>query len=380
MQRKSKLDAMALKCDAYFREKVFPLWLKKGGLGHGDGFLEEFIIDGYRPNTTAHRRLRVQGRQVWSFAKAYALGYGEELLELAKDGWQAIDKQFRHKDGGFIHSVDAQATPLNTNRFLYEQTFVLLGLSALYGATKNDEYMKQAHDLFRWIKKDLGAEEGFYTSFDNKEEPRQQNPHMHLFEALMALFEESGDEYWLVEAGKIYDLFHKYFFDEKYLLLREFFTSDLKDYDKIKGDSIEPGHNYEWVWLVYHYSQLVKASYDKLDFLYAFALKGTNVDGLGYDECLPSGEPVRRTSRMWVQTEALKANITKYEITQEAVYLDKMEQIIDNLFAYYLFDNGLWGDQIDENKQELSQVTPASTFYHLFLAFAEVIRLNKSVD
>ncbi len=379
MQNKARLEKIALRCDNYFKEKVFPKWSSQGGLGAEKGFLEEFILTEKRPHKEANRRLRVQGRQVWSFAKAYSLGYGENLLALALDGWNAIDKQFRHKNGGFIHSVNEEGKALNTNRYLYEQTFTLLGLSALYGATKNKEYIKQAHELYNWICKDLAAEEGFYTSFDDKQEPRQQNPHMHLFEALMALFEESGDEYWLDEAGKIYDLFCKYFFDNNHLLLREFFTSDWKSYDSKKGDSIEPGHNYEWVWLIYHYSQLAKQPYDKTEPLYAFARKGTSEDGLGYDECSPDGKPIRQTSRMWVQTEALKANITQYQISKDEIYLKRAEQIIDNLFDYYLLDDGLWGDQLDSHKKELSKITPASTFYHLFLAFIEVIRLSKKI-
>lgn len=376
MQNQMRLEKMAERCDFYFRKKVFPKWSQEAVLGQ-KGFLEEFIIDSREPHKESSRRVRVQGRQIWAFAKAYSLGYGEHLLPCSIEAWQCVKKEFKHKDGGFIHSVTVDGEPLNAHRYLYEQTFLLLGLSALYGATKDDEYIKEAHNLYGWINEELAAEEGFYTSAENKQEARQQNPHMHLFEALMALFEETKDSYWLKEAEKIHSLFCKYFFDNEHRLLREFFTGDWKSYDKEKGHSVEPGHNYEWVWLLHLYNRLSGTSSSEIQSLYDFGVKGTSLDGLGYDECFPDGKLIRATSRMWVQTEALKANITQYELYGDSLYLDRMEQIIDNLFAYYLFDDGLWGDQLDADKNELSKVTPATTLYHLFLAFIEVVRVSQ---
>lgn len=335
---------MATRVDTFLRHDVFPKWIHEGVFTDDRGFVEEFDLETAKPALKSFRRLRVQGRQTWAFATASAAGYEtEKNLQCAKYGWQAILTQFAHPDGGFIHSVDVDGNPLNEERFLYEQAFVFLGAAGLYNATKDKQYLTEAKKLYSWINENMKAEEGFYTSFGNPTEPRQQNPHMHLFEALMELYSVSDNKYWLDEASKIYTLYQKYFYDSKYKLLREFFEGDWKTYDPIKGDSIEPGHNYEWVWLLNHYRKLAAVDDKTKNDLYAFAFTATDNNCFGYDECDPKGKIIRKTSRLWVQTEELKANLAQYEVTHEAIFIERAEQCLDNIFAHYLKDNGLWG-------------------------------------
>ncbi|MFV0431394.1 MAG: AGE family epimerase/isomerase [Alphaproteobacteria bacterium] len=377
MHSETKLNEMSKRAYNYLNNKAFPKWLAEGVFTNGDGFVEEFFLNDSKPNIQSFRRLRVQGRQTWTFAMAAALGYDGKLLWAAQEGWKTILTQFSHTEGGFIHSVNPDGTPLNEERFLYEQAFVLLGAAGLYTATKDQQYLDEAKKLYSWINEAMKAEEGFYTSYGNPSEPRQQNPHMHSFEALMALYVASGDGYWLKEATKIYQIYNAYFYDKEYKLLREFFNSDWKSYDAKLGDSIEPGHNYEWVWLLNHYKSLTKEANATQDELYNFALSTTADNGFAYDECLPDGKIKRKTSRLWVQTEALKANLAQYETHKDDIYITRAEACFNNIFDYYLHDNGLWGDQQDADLKELSKVTPASTFYHIFLAFIEVIRMGK---
>ena len=49
--------------------------------------------------------------------------------------------------------------------------------------------------------------------------------------------------------------------------------------------------------------------------------------------------------------------------------------------ARYFGDNipGLWTDQFDASGKPLSTATPASCVYHLFLAFAEMLRLEPQI-
>lgn len=378
MTTEIKLQKMANRVQDFLDNHIFPKWICEGVFENNNGFVEEFDLKTAKPALQSFRRLRVQGRQTWVFATAATAGYApKKNLQCAKYGWQAITTQFAHANGGFIHSVDVNGQPLNEERFLYEQAFVLLGAAGLYGATKDIQYLIEAQKLYTWISNNMKAEEGFYTSYGNSGEPRQQNPHMHLFEALMELYVVSKEKYWLNEATKIYELYQKYFYDAQYKLLREFFESDWKTYNPVKGDNIEPGHNYEWVWLLNHYRKLTDIDDKTKNDLYAFALKTTNELGLGYDECDPNGKIIRKTSRLWVQTEELKANLAQYEVTHNDIFIERAEQCLNNIFAYYLRDNGLWGDQLDDKLNELSAITPASTFYHIYLAFAEVTRIAK---
>nr|WP_232055153.1 AGE family epimerase/isomerase [Vibrio taketomensis] len=54
-----------------------------------------------------------------------------------------------------------------------------------------------------------------------------------------------------------------------------------------------------------------------------------------------------------------------------------MSQAIEHIFVYYLNPAlpGLWVDQVDNSGQVLNENSPASSFYHLFLAFSELLRI-----
>ena len=59
------------------------------------------------------------------------------------------------------------------------------------------------------------------------EGPRRQNPHMHLFEALLNLWMNTRDPRYLERAGEIFDLFARRFFEPKAGVLLEYFDDAL---------------------------------------------------------------------------------------------------------------------------------------------------------
>ena len=73
------------------------------------GFVEQLSLQG-EPDLLSPRRVRVQARQVFSFARA--LQYGWSQPEAAKThvqrGLQYIHEKLRHPGGGWVHIVDAQ--------------------------------------------------------------------------------------------------------------------------------------------------------------------------------------------------------------------------------------------------------------------------------
>ncbi len=89
---------------------------------------------------------------------------------------------------------------------------------------------------------------------------------------------------------------------------------------------------------------------------------------------------VRKTStRSWPQTEALKAEIALAEIRGEGLP-ESADQIVDALFDTFLAGPvaGAWIDWVDEQGAPLVEAVPASTFYHLFLAFSEYLEAIKA--
>src|SRR3546814_14289476 len=75
--------------------------------------------------------------------------------------------------------------------------------------------------------------------------------HMHLLEACLALHEATKETAYLDRAGLLLDLFR-----DRFLVtgsLREFFTDDLRPAPGDAGRIVEPGHHFEWVWLLHRY-------------------------------------------------------------------------------------------------------------------------------
>ncbi|MEJ1175360.1 AGE family epimerase/isomerase, partial [Agrobacterium sp. CMT1] len=86
--------------------------------------------------------------------------------------------------------------------------------------------------------------------------PLCSNPHMHLFEAMLAWEEQDRDGPWSALADEIAGLALSRFIDDGNGGLREFFAHDWTPYEGEKGRIMEPGHQFEWAWLLVRWGSL----------------------------------------------------------------------------------------------------------------------------
>jgi mannose-6-phosphate isomerase len=206
---------------------------------------------------------------------------------------------------------------------------------------------------------------------------------MHLFEAFMAAFEATDDCLFLGLADQIFDLFETRFYDSETGCLLEYFRSDWCPQNKAKA-KVEPGHMMEWCWLLEWYERLSgKPMKSYVDALFSSSIKkGLNPrTGLLINEFRLDGTISNASSRLWPQTEFIKACIAKYR-QGDADALSLASLVIDRLFYSYLQTplRGGWHDSLDFNgKTETSQM-PASTFYHLACTVAELEKVNEELN
>jgi len=140
----------------------------------------------------------------------------------------------------------------------------------------------------------------------------------------------------------------------------------------------EPGHHYEWVWLLRHFA---RASGQEVG-LYCTALYdhadhyGWDAEGFVVDEVEVSGAVLKSSRRSWPHTEALKANIVEGEIGRrgcDAKTARCIKQLM-NVFVGRPVAGG-WIDHVDGTGAPMVTMMPASTLYHLFVAVAEGVRV-----
>ncbi len=150
--------------------------------------------------------------------------------------------------------------------------------------------------------------------------PRRQNPHMHLLEAVLALHAATGEKNWLRRATALVDLFKQRFLDPQTGALIEYFGEDWSVAPGDEGRLREPGHQFEWVWLLFEYSRMASdpSIVPYAGRLFAFGsrygiehdegLKGAVFDGVDAQRALVAG-----TKLLWPQTEYIKACVARAE-------------------------------------------------------------------
>jgi len=360
------------------RAHALPLWAEQGWDAARGGFYERLFMDG-RPDETAPRRARVQARQIYVYACADVLGWhdGAALASKALDvlverAWRAGGRP------GWAHLLSPEGEVIDPRRDAYDHAFFLFGLAWHHRATGDAQSLSLARETIDFLDEALGAERGYLES-DPPVLPRRQNPHMHLLEAFLALYEATGDKDFLARAGRMKQLFDEVFFDAGKGALREFFTADWAPADGPAGRIVEPGHHMEWVWLLSRYDAASGENNQATGArLYDFALEHGSDARTGFlvDEIDVDGAMMRASRRSWPQTELIKAAAAMHEAGRAGAR-ETGEAALGALLDTYLDvdPKGGWIDQYDENGQPVSTTMPASTFYHLFCAMAEAERV-----
>ena len=109
---------------------------------------------------SAPRGAILNARIMWAFAAAYRTLKKTEYLVAAVHARDYFLEHFcDHRNGGVYWSVDASGKRLDAKKQLYAQAFGIYGLSELYKATKDDEVLKNAINLFRIVESRFKDEE-----------------------------------------------------------------------------------------------------------------------------------------------------------------------------------------------------------------------------
>ena len=185
-----------------------PLWSGEGWDPAAGGFVERLDIEG-RADRAEPRRVRVQARQIYSFAKAAQIGWYPEGREIAMRGLDYLLAKAKSPDGrpGFVHLLGPDGSTINAMRDTYDHAFVLLALSTVYQLSNDAQVRGEIESLLAFIDRDLRSPHGGFIEGIPAMMPRRQNPQMHMLEALIATFDATRDSVFQNRAGDLYGLF-----------------------------------------------------------------------------------------------------------------------------------------------------------------------------
>lgn len=270
----------------------------------------------------------LNSRIIWFFANAYLTLGDESLLSEARHGYEFMKKYCLDKKyGGVLWSVKYDGTPEDTTKHTYNQAFSIYALSTYYDASKDEESIRTAQEIYELIEEKCRDEGGYLEAFDREFYPmendklsengviadRTMNTLLHVFEAYTEFYrvtkkkEVKARLEWMMDiiADKIYNPeLHRQevFFDSEYNSL-----IDLHSY----------GHDIETAWLVdrgveivgnpEYEAKMTPITKDLTRQIYETAYKGHSLA----NEC---EKGVVDTDRVWwVQAEAVVGFLNGYQ-------------------------------------------------------------------
>ncbi len=350
---------------------ALPLWARVG-VDPAGGFHEGIDRQG-RP-WPADRRLRVQARQTWVFANAFRL-MGSDLWRAAMiHGMAELTGRRLRPDGLYQGVLDSGGRAVGGEPLLYDQAFVLLAFSAVHQADPSlVDAPSLAAALMRRIAERFRHDTGGYVEADPST-PYYANPHMHLFEALLAweALEPAGN--WEAEAAAIAELALRRFIDPVSGAIREHFDAH---WDPAPGEpsrAVEPGHQFEWSWLLRRWGVArgrsdAVATADRL-FRIGCDHGVDRARGVAYNSMRDDFTPSDRAARLWPQTEWLKAATTgarqATDPETKSAYAAQIEPAADALRLYLDVEvPGSWRDLMSLTGEFEDAFAPASSLYHI---------------
>lgn len=203
----------------------------------------------------------LNSRILWFFSNAYTMLKDESLLQEADHAFAFLKERCADREnGGIFWSICYDGTPEDTTKHTYNQAFAIYALSSYYEASRKQEALDMAKELFRIIETkctdEIGYKEAFDKAFHEIENDKlsengviaakTMNTLLHVFEAYTELYRvaklpEVGEKlHWIMEtfAHRVYNPeLHRQevFFDENMKSI-----IDLHSY----------GHDIETAWLI----------------------------------------------------------------------------------------------------------------------------------
>ena len=377
MNAQNELNGLTRRLERWLFEEALPLWWTTGADHPRGGFHEEIDLQG-RP-TRAHRRARVQARQTWVYATAGALGWDGPWRAAMNHGLDYLLERYPRPDGLFRASVDAEGVPADDAALLYDQAFVLFAMAAVFQAepARGDLPARARALLATAVSAFRHDDRGFKEA--SADHPFHANPHMHMLEAALAWSEIVADPVWPALADRVADLALSAFIDRESGALREYFGPDWKPAPGPDGRIVEPGHQFEWAWLLLRWGvargrpDAVAATSRLFEVGSRFGLdrgRGVAINAIGDDFTA-----LNRSARLWPQTEWIKVAVVLAGAASDQAERNRLRleavAAVKGLMLYLETPvRGAWRDKLNASGVFVEEPAPASSLYHIVCAIA----------
>lgn len=350
-----------------------------------------------RPIEPGFRRIRVMGRQSYVLCHA-AIGGDDDARELAEEAIEALIGHGIGADGQFYSRILPAGGVLDAAADLYDVAFGLFAMAWWYRLSADPRAIAIAERSIAHLRAEMASPTGVgFVSRADGTGLHLQNPHMHLFEAACFLAAFTDRPVFRALADELYALAEQALFDPATGTIPETFDAAWRPLAEDGAVRVEPGHLYEWVWLLHRYGALAgqPRAFAMAEQLFAFARHHGHdaATGLVLDAVDRRGRRLAGDFRIWPNTEALKAQVAMQERHGQGQGFDEaaIRENVRRIRKHFLtrqatgpaavLTEGWWIDYLDgEGFRPKSTHVPASSLYHIFLAFTELLRFRAGHD
>jgi mannose/cellobiose epimerase-like protein (N-acyl-D-glucosamine 2-epimerase family) len=372
-------DALVGRIDTYLRGGLLPLWAARG-FDRARGGCHERLRADHEPADLGHRRLTVCARQLFVFSRAAELDLLDHARRLAEEIFRYLVEHFYDEDhGGWIFKVELAGLPLDRSKDLYAHDFVVLALAHYAAISQDQRALEMLEHARQVIAERFLLPAGWYAAsashdWSVRDGALVQNPHMHLLEACLAAGRITGESSYRDTARTLVGLLRSRLRDSATGTISEF-RNERGEPDAGRGHIVEPGHHFEWCWLLHQAANEFEPDQCREDagrlFEWALAHGVDHRHGGVFDQVGSDGLVIADTKRIWPLTEYIKARAARFADSREAAERDAMMVAVTLLFEAYLLPDGGWRERLRRDLTCYDDELPATTCYHILVALLE---------
>ena len=321
-----------------------PFWLKNSLDREYGGYITCLDRKGNVYNTD--KSIWFQGRETWVYSRLYnAFGKRPEWLEAARLGCKFIEKYCYDADGRMFFSVTRDGKPLQKRRYMFSETFAVIGLAEYSRASGDSCTLERAKNTFRMVESIYRNPSGIVPKI-NPETRRTKSLSlpMILLSTIQVLRDVENTTEYDEFACELVQAILKDFLKPDEKALFETVGANGERLDNPQGRCVNPGHSIETAWFLMH-----EGMYRKDKDIIANALKildwsieigwDKEYGGILYFVDIEGKPPEQLEWDMklwWPHTEALYALLLAFYLTNDRKYeawFDKVHQWSFNHFA-----------------------------------------------
>lgn len=367
----------------WFLRQALPLW-REHGVDHQQGGFHE-KLDAQGKPVDEPRRTRVVARQLYVFATAPRLGDTHDAAPLLEHGLRFLQQRLLGEGGTFHAAYSLQGARPNPHFDLYEQAFGLFALGAVYQHDRahHAELPALAQRLLQQLQAGWGHPAIGFQESQPPSAPLRSNPHMHLLEAALCWQRASDghDRTWNALVHQLVTLCLTHLVQPGSGLVTELFDLDWRPLPAPDGSLAEPGHQFEWGWLLLSWArqepdhplarQARQAAVHMIEMGEAHGIDAAR--GVAINAIDTSGQVRDANAKLWPQTERIKAWVAMAQSSPteagQARALRQATAAIQGLMRYLQHPiAGAWHESLGADDRWQVQDTRASSLYHIVCA------------